>query len=266
MRSVEILSFNPQSTRGTTTLQALRAAIPHATPTTTYQGKSDLLILWGPGDPARWPAMDTQVAKGGHVLATDLAYWDRFRKFRISIDAPHPQRWVLRKDWPASRLTADGIVPQSRWNPTGPIIMAGIGRKARAQYGHAVEQWEQQMMATAAQRWPQRSILYRRKQADAPVPAGARLASDHPIEQVLDGASLVITWHSNVAVDAIRMGIPVICKDGAAAAVCASTFSVDDPIPLAPAIRARFLANLAWFQWAPQEATACWTWVQELLA
>ena len=43
------------------------------------------------------------------------------------------------------------------------------------------------------------------------------------IDQALTGCSLVVTWHSNVAVDAIRMGIPVVCRDGAAAAVCPSS-------------------------------------------
>jgi hypothetical protein len=60
------------------------------------------------------------------------------------------------------------------------------------------------------------------------------LTTDQPIEHVLAGASLVVTWHSNVAVDAIRLGIPVICREGAAAAVCPSELGADDPRPLDP--------------------------------
>jgi hypothetical protein len=268
--TIELLAHTPASHRAVSTLRALHAAVPadiRVTPTIRYQGRSDVLVLWGPGAPDRFDPMAAQLAKGGHILALDLAYWQRDTKFRVAIDAAHPQRWVMRRDWPASRLTADRVTTSDRWNPTGPVIVAGLGRKARVQYGeHVVDAWERDLMAQAAARWPGRQVLYRKKQTDAPSPAGALLASTRPIDEVLAGASLVITWHSNVAVDAIRAGIPVICQDGAAAAVCPSTLGQTDPAPLAAAVRDRFLGNLAWFQWAPAEASAFWRWVPEVLA
>lgn len=270
MVTIELLSFATLSQRALSVYRALQAAVPaqvRLLTTTRYHGDSQLLMLWGPGGPDRFAPMAAQLAAGGHVLALDLPYWQRDQKFRVSIDAPHPQRWVMRRDWPGSRFTADRVAVENRWNPTGPIVVAGIGRKARVQYGAAVDQWETQMMASAARRWPDRPVLYRQKQADAPAPAGARLLSTtRPIEEILAGASLLITWHSNVAVDAIRMGIPVICHDGAAAAVCAPTFGVEEPAPLDAPIRDRFLRNLAWFQWAPGEASACWRWLSEALS
>lgn len=270
MLTIELLSFASASQRSLAVQRALQVGAPAPTVrvqlTTSYQGRSDVLLLWGPGGPDRFEPMAAQLAKGGHALALDLSYWQREKKFRVSIDAAHPQQWVMRRDWPASRLTADRIALTNRWKETGPVIVAGIGRKARVQYGDAVERWEAQMMGAVAKRWPGRRILYRRKQADAPVPTGANVASNVPIEQLLVGASLVLTWHSNVAVDAIRMGIPVICQDGAAAAVCPSTFGEEDPQPLATDLRARFLQNLAWFQWAPSEAREFWRWVPEVLA
>jgi hypothetical protein len=210
--------------------------------------------------------MQRQVDRGGHALALDLSYWSRDRKFRVSIDAAHPQEWVMRRDWPANRLACDSVSISNRWDPAGPVIVAGIGRKARVQYGCAVEAWERQMMTTAASRWPERHVLYRRKQLDAPVPDGATLTNDGPIEGVLAGASLLITWHSNVAVDAIRLGIPVICHDGAAAAVCPSELTEAEPSPLPEVERLTFLQNLSWFQWDPKEARQFWAWVPEVLA
>jgi hypothetical protein len=268
MLTVELLSFAGASSRSITITRALQHAVPpvRVQTTTSYQGQSDVLLVWGPGGPDRFGPMAAQLAKGGHVLALDLAYWQRDKKFRVSIDAPHPQQWVMRKDWPASRLVADRVPVANRWKVDGPVIVAGIGRKARVQYGTAVERWESQMIAAASSRWPDRRVLYRRKQVDATLPAGVEAASTAPIEQALARASLVITWHSNVAVDAIRLGIPVICHDGAAAAVCPSTFSIEDPKPLAPDVRDRFLQNLAWFQWAPNEARRFWAWVPEVLA
>lgn len=268
--TVEVLRFHPESARTSELFHALHAAASTADVqienTARYQGGSDLLMIWGPGSPLRFDAMRRQIAAGGHFVAWDLAYWHRESKLRVSIDAAHPQRWLWRKDWPRDRYLADRVHVSDVWNPFGPIIVAGIGRKARVQYGHdTVTAWETQMMQTAAGRFG-RPVLYRRKQVDAPVPSGAVLAPDVPIEHVLAGSSLLITWHSNVAVDAIRMGIPVICQDGAATAVCASRFGPDDPAPLETALRDRFLWNLAWFQWSAHEASACWAWIRQVLA
>ena len=268
MLTIELLAFSPQSSRTATILQLLHSAAPgRARLTHSYQGESDVLVLWGPGAPDRIVPMAAQRARGGHTLALDLAYWQRGHKFRVSIDAPHPQQWVMRRDWPASRLQADRPPTSDRWNHDGPVIIAGIGRKARAQYGDAVDRWESQMLAAVQARWPGRRVWYRKKQPDATAPAGVKLTSlSQPIDELLTGASLLITWHSNVAVDAIRLGIPVICQDGAAASLCPSSLGDKGPQPLPEPLRRRFLANLAWFQWSPDEAGAFWRWVPEVLA
>jgi hypothetical protein len=173
----------------------------------------------------------------------------------------------MRREWPAARFVGDRVPVAQVWKTTGPIIIAGIGRKARAQYeADVVSKWETAMLAECRKRWPARRVFYRKKQADAPAPQDVPLMGMGPIDQALINASLVITWHSNVAVDAIRMGIPVVCKDGAAAAVCPSELP-DEPTPLPVEIRDRFLANLAWFQWNPAtESAQMWAWLQELLS
>lgn len=269
MLTIELLSFAPTSQRAIGIFRALSASAPASVqvrPTTTFEGHSDVLMLWGPGAPDRLEPMAQQIARGGHVLALDLAYWDRDNKFRVSIDAAHPQAWVMRREWPADRVRVAQIRLADAWIPTGPVVVAGIGRKARVQYGDDVDAWERRMMTAAAQRWPGRRVFYRRKQNDAPVPSGAAvMSSARPIDEALAGASLVITWHSNVAVDAIRLGIPVICHDGAAAAVCPGDFGDDDPRPLTPDLRDRFLRNLAWFQWSGAEADGFWAWVPKVL-
>jgi hypothetical protein len=267
MLTIELLSFSPSSQRAMGILRALQTHAPASVkvqPTTTYQGRSDLLLLWGPGAPDRFEPMRRQVAKGGHVLALDLAYWQRDTKFRVSIDAAHPQAWVMRRDWPGERFAADAVPVRDAWKPTGPVIVAGIGRKAKAQYGDKVDRWERRMIDEATARG--RRVLYRRKKQDASVPAGVEVAPNRPIDEALSGAGLLITFHSNVAVDAIRNGIPVICQDGASAAVCPSAFGPDDPQPLAPDVRDRFLRNLSHFQWSPAEIPAFWAWVPEVLA
>lgn len=266
--TVEVLSFSGQSGRATEYLRAFSTRTGSAAqcvPTTSFQGGADVLLLWGPGAPDRFEPMRRQIAAGGHVVAVDLAYWHREAKARISIDAAHPQAFVMRQACPSTRLDEDGITLEDRWNPDGPIVIAGIGRKAKVQYGEAVDHWEAEMAAACRAQWPTRPVVYRPKRAADVWPSWATARTSHQsIDAVLGGASLVITWHSNVAVDAIRLGIPVVCHDGAAAAVSPSVVPVA-PRPLSVEQRRQFLSNLAWFQWAPQEAAPMWTFVSELL-
>lgn len=269
--AVEILQGQPDSQRAMGWLASLAQAAASmgsvVERSTTYRGQQPWLLLWGPGAPERAAVMQRHVAAGGHVVALDLAYWDRHRKARVSIDAAHPVEWVMRRDWPRARFVFDQVLVQDVWNPDGPVLIAGIGDKARVQYGASVvDRWEAEMMRACRERWPSRPVLYRRKKAGQSVPAGAHAAPMRPIDEAMVGLSLVVTWHSNVAVDAIRNGIPVICRDGAAAAVCPSVLRAEDPRPLSVDVRDRFLGNLAWFQWAPDESRQLWAWLLEVLA
>jgi len=258
--AVEVVRFQPEIVRLPSLFAALIDGAQEAgldvDEASHYRGNSEWLLMWGPGHPDRRAVMQRHVAAGGHVIALDLAYWSRLRKFRVSIDAAHPQAWVMRKHWPATRLAGDLPYIGNLWESDGPIIIAGLGRKARVQYGaDVIDRWEQDMAAQCHARWPSRQIVMR------PKPTGVSL----PIEQVLLGASLLITWHSNVAIDAIRCGIPVVCRDGAAAAVCPSTIGADHR-PLSKEWRDGFLQNLAHFQWAPDESSQFWGFLRELLA
>lgn len=267
--TVELLRFTPELPRTADLFRQLAAAAPAAqvslVSSSTYRGDTDWLMLWGPGAPDRVVPMRQSLETGRRVLAWDAAYWHRDRKLRVSIDGAHPPQWIFAREWSASRLAADAVPIADVWDPAGPVLVAGIGRKARVQYGEAVvARWEAEQIARAQATG--RPVLYRHKVPGLAIPRGTVAASRAPIDQALAGLSAVITYHSNVAVDAIRMGIPTICQDGAAKAVSASTWPVDaPPQPLLPAVRDRFLRNLAWFQWAPSEASACWTFLRELL-
>ncbi len=258
--TVSLLRLQPEIARAGVALHALARSAPHVgldlTTSDTYDASAAWLVLWGPGRPDREALIRQQVAAGGHAICLDLAYWSRAVKVRISIDAPHPQAWVMRRPLSRSRWLADPAPVAEQWNPDGPIVIAGLGRKATVQYGPAVEGWEAGMRASCRMRWPARRVV------DRPKP----LVPDPQIDRALAGASLVITWHSNVAVDAIRLGIPVVCRDGAAAAVCPAQLP-NDPHPLPVEVRDQFLANLSWYQWdLAREADACWRFLQETLA
>jgi len=266
--SIEVLRFPVESSRARHVLDAIVQALGgnpacRSIRTHVFRGGAQWLVLWGAGAPDRRDPIEQQLSAGGHVLACDLGYWDRDRSFRVSIDAPHPQAWVLRKDWPVTRWRAAGLAVEQAWVPAGPVLIAGIGAKARTQYGSRVAEWEAACIRAA--RALGREVWYRPKK-DGPVPSGVKAAPPGPIEAVLRRVSLVCTWHSNVGVDAIRMGIPVVCQDGAAAAVCPSDLCADPPAPLSPSVRDRFLANLAWFQWRPKESAQLLAWLPTVLA
>lgn len=249
---VEVLRLQPEMFRAGQALEHMSRALSRPT-----MGGPVWALLWGPGHPNRQAEMKRLLGQGRRVIALDLAYWSRDRKIRVSIDAPHPQAWVMRRDWPIERLNEDCPPIYDAWNPEGPVMVAGIGRKATIQYGGGVvEAWEQDMASQCRRRgW---KVMRRQK------PITAQEIGQ--IDRALSGCSLVVTYHSNVAIDAIRLGIPVVCKDGAAAAI--SLDQIPEVVEQVPReYRLRFLRNLAWFQWDPaREAAACWTWLRELLA
>lgn len=94
---------------------------------------------------------------------------------------------------------------------------------------------------------------------------GPRGFLDGTIEKALQGCSLVVCRHSNVAVDAIIAGVPVVCYDGAANAIYNSELTkIVEPV--AEPIRLKFLRNLAWWQWRDSEIRSgeMWKWMRTM--
>lgn len=219
--------------------------------TETYEGGARLLMTYGLGHPERRVWQEAHKRSGGRVVGWDLGYWHREEAMRLTIDDDHPAR--LLWDMPAKRWARARIALRNDCDPAGPIVLVGIGRKSRAQFGFAAMEWEQRTLAAIQQAYPGRPVVYRPKRPESldgcPVAAGA-------IEDVLRGASLVVCRHSNVAVDACIAGVPVVCEDGAAAALYGS--DLRDPFNPDVMQRRRFLENLAWWQWKPSEAPQAW--------
>lgn len=214
--------------------------------TTRYTGSSPWYMTWGLGHPERRIWTDRHLAGGGHVIAWDLAYWDRARKFRLTIDADHPYRLV--RDMPETRLK--GINLREDHSPDGHIVVIGMGRKSVAVYDGAKD-WESLAVKRAKRAYPGRKVIVR--------PKGLRT----PIEAALRGASMVVCRHSNVAIDACVAGVPVVCEDGIGRALYSGDIS--NPIKPTPDQRLRFLHNVAWWQWAPSEASDAWRFISDVI-
>jgi hypothetical protein len=208
-----------------------------------YTGEYPYFMTWGLGHPQRRLWTTKHMARGGHVIAWDLAYWDRANKFRLTINAEHPHRLV--KDMPFTRIS--GITVRDDYNPEGHIVIVGMGRKSLAVYDGAQE-WQEKAILRAKRAYPNHKIVVR--------PKGLTT----PIEDVLRGASLVVCRHSNVAIDACIAGIPVVCEDGIGFALYNDDMT--NPINPPKEVRYKFLANVGWWQWAPREAGQAWEFIK----
>ena len=196
------------------------------------------------------------------LIAFDLAYWDRKgdnRKFRVSIGGGYhcPGRIMLGGDPGPQRWNQAGLNVRNGGNPKGPVLLVGNGPKSNAvgASGWAARKSEELKKLG-------HTVWYRPKPGRSQEP-GVRFdaIADGLIDDVLGRVSLVVCRHSNVAVDACRLGVPVVCDDGAAAAIYPSRLEDWQQQP-DEAIRREFLHRLAWWQWAPTEAMQFWQWIK----
>jgi hypothetical protein len=219
-----------------------------------------VMVVWGAGAPIRQQWFQRQVKNGGHAICWDMGYWSQgrgnetFGMNRFSIDAMHPQAWVMRNVLPRARFDANAVPVSNTWNPDGHVVLAGLGPKTCDQYSLRTGEWERKKLAEIRTILPGRRIIFRPKPGNPFIPIGCESDHESPIEKVLEGAYLAVCRHSNVGIDAIRCGVPAAVDDGAAASVFSSDMVNREPV--SHELRMRFLRNVAWFQWSIRE---CWT-------
>jgi hypothetical protein len=207
-----------------------------------------------------------QYAQRERLIAFDLAYWDRKgaeRKYRVAIGGFHsPKRIFQGKRPPASRWEQSGLtITEHGGNPDGPVLLVGNGPKSTAV---GASGWTAAKSIELRKAFPGVPIWYRPKPG-RPAESGVvydLLSTEEPIDSVLTKVSLVVCRHSNVAVDACRLGVPAVCDDGAAAAIYPKHWSGEQP---GLAKRTEFLHRLAWWQWsiAECETGQFWSWAKE---
>lgn len=205
-----------------------------------------------------------QYMQRGRVVAFDLAYWDRkgaARKYRVSINGLHCPELILRGESPSDNRWKDSGLSVSVDRPgDGPILLIGNGPKSAA---IGAGGWSQAMAKRLRSLFPDREIWYRPKPGRAGELVNCdRVRTEEPIDLVLEEVGLVVCRHSNVAVDACRMGVPVVCEDGAAACIYPTIDRWQDQPTFAQ--RQEFLKHLAWWQWSPAECETAvfWDWLK----
>lgn len=259
---IEILIDPGMFRRGAGMIDAMIAAAP--VPVDVLQrwsGVPCVLMVYGAGHPVRRPQQAANQAAGGRLIGWDLGYWNKKAagtfSMRATIDADHPQR-KLRPE-PPERWDGAGIALREDADPSGPVIVIGMGTKSRRMLGLAGPQWETRAIERVRRAYPGRQVIYRPKRPTDKHPEGVRMNQDAPIADVIRGASLVVCRHSNVAIDACIAGVPVVCEDGAAAALYSD--AIRSPTIPSREQRLQFLRSLAWWQWQPEEAPAAWTYL-----
>lgn len=248
--------------RGSRMLRAMIAAAPkvgvRCIVGDAYRAKAPLLMSYGLGHLQRRRWTDAHLSNGGRLIGWDLGYWNRDVTMRVTVDSGHPRGMP---EMPGARWDSAGIALREDFDPDGPIILVGLGRKSRMQFGLAGQEWEARTLRRIRSAYPSRTVIYRPKRPEA---LAGCTSADGPIADVLRGASLVVCRHSNVAVDACIAGVPVVCEDGAAVAI----YGQDLRAPVNPTReqRRRFLQNLAWWQWRPDEAEQAWRFLLPVCA
>lgn len=255
---MEILITHDMSLKGQRMLHALADTAPiPCTIVDKPAGKGDpLLMTYGVGHPERLKQTEAHRKAGGTVVMWDIGYFgrgkDTEKALRLSVNDWHPQRLLDRVPLDGSRWDSYGITLREDFNAKGPIILVGLGPKTRAII--ADTNWEAIALTRLRRRFPRARIIYRPKPRriypPLPVPTDART----PIEELLQGASLVVCRHSNVAVDAAIAGVPFEASDGAAKWLDGKPYTREN--------RLEFLRRLAWFNWRPDEAAQAWKVIQ----
>lgn len=225
---------------------------------------ADTALTWGWIRPGQSSHFHASIVRMG----VDFGYWKHLAKqphdypMRVTVNAGHPHGFVHGRDWPPDRWDALGLVTRTDFDPAGPIILVGQGRKSVWMYGEKPGEWETRKLNQLRAAYPGRDILFRAKPGRGHLTnLGNAPLAEGKIEHVLRGAALVVCRHSNVALDAILAGVPVVCEDGLASAVCPRELPEWKAIrPLSQADRMRVLHASAWWQWTGYEAAQGHVW------
>lgn len=240
-------------------LKYLAGSIPCAVIFEKYR-PCNKLLMYG------WGGANQQVAHRihkGHYACFDLGYWwkegQADRHWRVSIDGWHSPNLIMHGA-DGKRLSRYGLeIKEQGGDPDGPILVIGTSPKSQKLDARG---WASQKIRQL-RRQTTKPIWYKYKRTpDKGIPADKIIGGD--IFDVLPQVSMVVCKHSNVAVDATLMGVPVVCEDGAGAAIYPKSFWGQQP---SYEKRVEFLQNLAWWQWSTDEIRSgkCWEWLRQWL-
>lgn len=255
--------YLPTGTNGTgrVVLRAIAEEAPkagvQAQITEAYRGTCEWLVIWGVGAPERSALRHRHIAAGGKVQLWDIGFFKRTKHdghCKVSVNDDYATAWLDRTSPEPVRWDDIALPLRNDYDPSGHIVLAGIGPKQRAYIGAPIAGWEAKKLAEIKQRFPGRRIVYRPKPKREFVPLPCVTDAHSEIQDVLRGASLVVCMHSNVAVDAVLAGVPFESEDGV------STWLRGKPYTLET--RLDFCRRIARWQYKRGEMAEAWKFLR----
>lgn len=204
---------------------------------------------------------------GLHAVYIDLGYFGRHDGGRwtgyhkLCVNNRHPTEYFQKRAHDNTRASALKIAP-APWRPPGRyILLAGMGAKGARAEGYRPEEWERAAIAEI-RKHTDRPIIYRPKPSckeSGPIEGTHFSPKTQVATDVLKRSHAVVTHHSNLAVDALIMGVPAFCWDGVAKPLSLQDLSQIET-PVRPEARAQWIADIAWTQWSIDEMRKGGAW------
>lgn len=182
-----------------------------------YTGRTKWLVIWGVGAPGRAVVRDKHVRAGGLVALWDIGFFKRCKisgHCKVSINQDYATNWLDRTEPQPERFATLDLALRNDHDPSGHIILAGIGPKQHDYMRGKIDNWERNKLLELRRRFPGRRIVYRPKPRRPFIQLPVETDATSEIEDVLRGAALAVCHHSNVAVDAVLAGVPFESDDG----------------------------------------------------
>ena len=232
-----------------------------------YTGvEADIAIFYGLEGRLRRVFRDyREKAKAAYV---DLGYWKRkspkarFDGYhKVVINDRHPTLYFQRRQHDDSRFRWMDVTIEPWQQNNGHILVAGMGDKAAEAEGYEPEEWERWAIKKLKM-VTRKNIVYRPKPSwkrARPIAGVGYSPKTTELCHALRNCYAVVTHHSNVAVEALCMGIPVWCWKGVATPLASQDFTQIDS-PMRPEGRSQWVNDIAWCQWNTAEMKSGLAW------
>lgn len=239
-------------------------------PTADYQGpnnETDVAVFIGIKGYSRL-IMETHVAAGKHSIICDKGYCGgprgpRSKYVRVSIDDLQPHMYFQTPHRSDARIKELGVQLQPTKKNGNNIFIAGGSLKYANWHRFngkdgmdPLTRWAHDLIRNISGRTP-RPIVYSPKPSwkeAVPIP-DSRFAHPANLEKELANAYAVVTYGSNVGIDALTAGVPNFCLgDGIVRSLCITTIrKINEPYYPTDEERWQMLADISWCQWNLEE-------------
>ncbi len=232
--------------------------------------EGDACVMYGLPNQNR-PIWDAYKAQRIPRVLVDMGYFRRLEPgrydgyHRFCVDAYHPERFISRLDQKGDRWRACSheLEFKDRWGTNAKgVLVAGMQAKTAILHGYEPGQWEQWVIDQIRQRTDER-ILYRPKPSDrnpVELPGFKMYLNNVAPSRLLSGVRIVVTHHSNIALEAIASGTPFYCEYGAAQPLSMTLDEITDPPFRSKEDRLQILHNACHLQYSVAEIGSGLAW------